>query len=552
MIFLQNLVKKYAGRTILGKVSYHFPEGAHIALVGPNGAGKTTLLDIITGHEAPDDGEVVRPKKVVIGYLPQEPNPNPKPTIVEECMDGAYNVARACEKRDAALVKMGEAYSDEIYEEYEKYETIYQNLGGYSLESEAKGYLMGLGFTQAQFDMSPENLSGGWRMRLELVRVLINKPDFLILDEPTNHLDLPSMIWLENYLKTFKGTLVFVSHDRDLLNRLSNWTLHLNNGMLTPYKGNFDAFLEQSELKQLQNESEAKNIQKQYEHIEKFVSRFRASPSKARMVQSRLKVLARLKTLEGSIVFDEDMSELSIPLKTDTQSGKVVMTLQGGSIGYDKPLAKQLNLKIERGQKIAIIGANGIGKSTLLKSIVGNIPLLGGELTFGTNVLLGHYTQDQVDALDLKKTVLENLQASNPDIPHKHARALLGGFLFRRDDVFKKCNVLSGGEKSRLGLCCLLGQKANFLLLDEPTNHLDMSSAESLAQALEEFNGTVLFVSHNRAFINEVATHIFAMTPDGRGGLFPGKLEDYERLSERAGFPNVLKLDDEIEHNPDG
>lgn len=541
MIFLQNVTKKYAGRPILTEVTYRFPEGECIALVGPNGTGKTTLLNIITGLEEADSGSVTKPKKVTIGYLPQDPNPEPKSTLLEECMDGAYELREIRFKRDEALARMGGNYSDEIFYEYEALESAYYQKGGYSLESEARGYLRGLGFKAAQFDQSPESLSGGWRMRLELARTLINKPDFLVLDEPTNHLDLPSMIWLEEFLETFKGTLLFVSHDRDLLNRLSTVTLHLQKGVLTAYKGNFDTFLEQHELKQLQNEAASKNIQARYEHIERFCDRFRAKPSKAAQVRSRMKMLARLRSLESSIVHEEEASQMTLSIKVEVSSGKQVMTLTDGSIGYGLPLATRLFLKIERGQKIAIIGANGIGKSTLLRTISGEIPLLKGELTLGPNVKIGYYAQDQVQALDDRKTVLENIMAQG-DVSEQRARATLGGVLFQKDDVFKKTGVLSGGEKSRLGLSCLIVQKSNFLLLDEPTNHLDMSSTEVLSDALEDFKGTTLFVSHNRSFINQIATHIFAMTADGRGELFEGKLDDYERLSERAKFPNVLKL----------
>lgn len=540
MIFLQNLTKKYAARAILTNVTYHFPERERIALVGPNGAGKTTLLNIISGLEEPDEGSVTKPKKIAIGYLPQDPNPFPKSTLLEECMAGAYGLCEIRLKRDEALTQMAENYSDALFEDYESYEEAYQKRGGYALESEARSYLIGLGFKAAQFERSPLELSGGWRMRLELARTLINKPDFLVLDEPTNHLDLPSMVWLERFLETFQGTLLFVSHDRDLLNRLSTVTLHLQKGVLTPYKGNFDSFLEQYELKQLQSEATSKNIRVRYEQIERFCDRFRARPSKAAQVRSRMKMLARLRSLEETIVHEEEPPQMSLTLTMGAPSGKHVLTLKDGAIGYRSPLATRLFLKVERGQRIAIIGANGIGKSTLLKTIAGEIPLLKGELTLGNNVVIGYYAQEQVHTLDPKKTVLENVM-SQGNISENQARSVLGGVLFQKEDVFKKTNVLSGGEKSRLGLSCLLVQKANFLLLDEPTNHLDMASTEVLASSLEDFKGTLLFVSHNRSFINHVATHVFAMTYDGRGELFEGKLEDYERLSERAHFPNVLK-----------
>ena len=508
MIFLHNVTKKYAARSILTNVTYHFPEGERIALVGPNGTGKTTLLNIITEHEEADSGCVTKPKKVIVGYLPQDPNPHPKSTILEECVDGAYSLRDIRLKRDDALKQMGENYSDELFYAYEALETEFYQGGGYALESEARGYLSGLGFKSDQFDRSPLELSGGWRMRLELARTLINKPDFLTLDEPTNHLDLPSMIWLERFLESFKGTLLFVSHDRDLLNRLSTVTLHLYKGTLTPYKGNFDAFLEQHELKQLQNEAASKHIRNRYEQIERFCDRFRAKPSKAAQVRSRMKMLARLRSMEEEIVHEEDAPEVVLSIKVEAPSGKHIMSLKDGSIGYTSPLATRLFLKIERGQKIAIIGANGIGKSTLLKTIAKEIPLLKGELSFGPSVTFGYYAQDQVHALDDKKTVLENLM-SQGNVSESRARAILGGMLFQKEDVFKKTGVLSGGEKSRLGLSCLLVQKANFLLLDEPTNHLDMSSTEILSDALEDFKGTLLFVSHNRSFFPSLCLVLF-------------------------------------------
>lgn len=543
MILIKNLTKKFGHRFILNDVTYHFPEGERVALVGANGVGKSTLLNIICQLDEAESGGIIKPKKMVLGYLPQEPNPQPQETILEECLEGAYDLRNLEKRRDAALELMGQNYTDENYFAYEKLETEFQEQGGYGLVADAKGLLIGLGFTQVHLDRSPLELSGGWRMRLELAKVLINKPDFLILDEPTNHLDLPSLIWLEQFLQTFKGTLLFVSHDRDLLNRLATITLHLFNQKLTPYKGNFDAFLEQYEQRQLLNTSEVKNIQNRYAHIEKFVDRFRAKPTKAAQVRSRLKMLSRLRALEESVQIDQDPGEVSIQLSNKNPSGKHVLSLKDVTIGYTKPLARKLNLKIEKGQKIAIIGANGIGKSTLLKSIIKQIPFLSGETQLGHNVHIGYHAQEQLDYLDENKTALENVLATNPEISEQRARSLLGGFLLKGDDVFKKLSILSGGEKNRVGLCCLIVQNANFLVLDEPTNHLDMSSANILANALSDFEGTVLFVSHNRAFINDVATHIFAMTADGRGGLFEGTLTDYETQAALAGFPNVLKSD---------
>lgn len=542
MILLQDILKKYADRVVLNHVSYHFPAQGRIALVGNNGAGKTTLLNILSQLDEADDGKIIRPNQCVLGYLPQEPNPNPQETVLEECLTGAHALFALKQQLDAVLLRMEQEYTDEVYEAYEKLETTFRHQGGYELEANAKGILVGLGFSQQLFDSSPTLLSGGWRMRLELAKLLLNNPDFLILDEPTNHLDLPSLIWLENYLQTFRGTLLLVSHDKDLLNRLATSILHLQKGHLTAYKGNFDAFLAQHELQSSQAQQAVKNLQKQYDHVEKFVDRFRAKASKAGQVSSRLKMMGRLKSLQESYNQEEDTTEISIRLSLKQKSGLQVLSLTKCHIGYDTVLSKNLSLTVRRGQRIAIIGANGIGKSTLLKSIVDLVPLKGGEKEWGHNVQIGYYAQDQLDQLDPNKTALENVLNTNFAFSEQRARSLLGAFLFKGQDVFKPLKVLSGGEKSRVGLSCLLAQEANFLLMDEPTNHLDMLSTEILSEALAEYEGTVLFVSHSRDFINAVATHVFAMTPDGKSQLFLGQLDDYVTLAEKQGFPNILAL----------
>ena len=541
MIFLQNLSRRFGDRYVFKDVTYHFPDKARIALVGANGAGKSTLLNILCELDDADEGSVIRPGNLRLGYLPQEPNPRPKDTILEEALSGGGEVYVLHHELHEALKAMEENYSDQVYEKYEKIEKRYQDLDGYALEADAKAILVGLGFHHEQFELHPKTLSGGWRMRLELAKMLIKKPNFLILDEPTNHLDLPSMIWLEGYLQDFTGTLVFVSHDRALLNRLSNNTLHLKGGTLTPYKGNFDAFLEAFELKNQQNEQMAKNLQGRAQHIEKFVNKFRAKPSKARQVQSRLKMLEKIKVLEDSIDFNSPDQEVAIPLKTPLPSGRVILTVTNLDVGYEKPLVKKLGFRLERGQKIAIIGANGIGKSTLLKTIAGRIPPLDGEMKWGHNVEMQFFAQEQLDVFDPKRTALENLMSSSPDLSEQKARRLLGALLLKGDDVFKPMGVLSGGEKSRVGLASLLSQDSNLLLLDEPTNHLDMASCELLAQALDEYEGTAMFVSHNRSFIDEVATHILAISAKGQAQLFEGKIDDYVHHAALRNFPNVLK-----------
>ena len=542
MIMLQDISRRYGDRFVLNGVSFHFPSKGRVALVGVNGAGKSTLLNIICKLDEPDGGLMIQPKSCVLGYLPQEPNPTPEPTILQECVASATDLNTLRLALEAALLEMGENYSDEGYARYEKIEHAFRDQGGYALEAEAKSILVGLGFTTAQFDQDPTNLSGGWRMRLELARIFIRKPNFLVLDEPTNHLDLPSMIWLESYLLNFSGTLLLVSHDQELLNRLSTTTLHIQAGQVTAYAGNFDDFLQQFELRQAQSAHGAKQMAAQQAHIEKFIERFRGKPSKAAQVRSRYKMLGRLQAVEQGTPEQSEDAAMSLNLPVKVKSGLHVLKVIDASIGYgDRALAKKVNLEVKRGQKVAIIGANGIGKSTLLKSIVGATPFLQGTSEQGHQVKMGYYAQNQMDTLDTNLTVLDNVMQARESMSLQEARRILGCFLFTRDDVFKPFKVLSGGEKSRVGLAHLLAQECNFLLLDEPTNHLDMMSTGILANSLSEYEGTALFVSHNRAFINSVATHIFAMTPDGRSQLFEGNLDDYVHLCERSKFPNVLK-----------
>lgn len=547
MIRIENLSKAYGSKILFNNSSYHFPEGERIALVGPNGAGKSTLLNIICGLEEADDGQLLKPAKMNLGYLPQEPNQQPKETILEECMDGALKLKKLKQDLDLILIEMENNYSEDVHKKFEKIEDLFREAGGYALEARAKGILVGLGFLGNQLNKNPKQLSGGWRMRLELAKVFLNDPDFLVLDEPTNHLDLPSLIWVEKFLQSFTGTLLFVSHDRALLNRLSTITLHLFNGKFTPYKGNFDSFLEQR-AQRLELETAAyERHKKRADEIQRFVDRFKAKASKAKQAQSRMKMLERMKEVEGSFDIDDSIDEISFTLPKVTQSGKEVLKVEKMSIGYQAVLSKHIELNVLRGQKIAIIGPNGIGKSTFLKTLASVIKPLDGGFNLGHNVSLAFFAQDQLETLDENKTILDNVMSVSDNIGEKKARSVLGSFLFRGDDAFKYVKVLSGGEKSRVGLACLLLRNANFLLLDEPTNHLDMSSAEILADAIDEYEGTVLFVSHDRNFIDSICTHVFAMTNDGRFALFEGKLDDYERLAPLSGFPDILSPDRSME-----
>jgi ATP-binding cassette subfamily F protein 3 len=540
MLALENLQKNFGSRIVLDHISYRFPDGEKVALVGANGAGKTTLLNILTGLETADGGRIVTSQNLKLGYLPQEPEANPKETVLADCLAGHREIYELKVRMDEALEALQTESSEELVARYEKAESQFSQAGGYSLEAKASGILHGLGFRPDQIHQSPKALSGGWRMRLELAKVFLNEPDVLVLDEPTNHLDLPSLIWVEKYLQSFRGTLLFVSHDRSLLNRLATVTLLLSHGELKAYRGNFDALLEQREMEEQQIESRRENLERQREQLETFVERFGAKASKARQAQSKMKQIAKLRALENELNPSAADQTFHLQLPPAPSCGRDVLTVKNLNIGYTKPLATNINLLLERGSRVAIIGSNGIGKSTFLKTISGQIPSLAGEVQTGHQVRMAYFAQNHGEILDLNKTVLENVLSTRADLGDKEARQILGSFLFSGDDVFKTVKVLSGGEKARVALCRSLLLQSNLLVLDEPTNHLDMSSVEVLIEGLEAYTGTLLFVSHDRTFIEALATHIFVMLPDGRSALFHGKLEDYKRLAAQQGFPDVL------------
>jgi ATP-binding cassette, subfamily F, member 3 len=544
MIRLEGVKKYFGTKPILEDVTFHLPENERLALVGANGAGKTTLLDILTGTQDIDGGKLLKPARLRLGYLPQEPNPRPEATVLQEAVEGGEGYLQALARRHRqALEAMTADYNDQTYKRFEDVDLEYKREGGYALEADARSVLSGLGFSESMMNASPTDLSGGWRMRLELAKIFVNRPNFLILDEPTNHLDLPSLVWVERWLQNYQGTLVFVSHDRGLLDKLPTMTLHLQGGRLTGYKGNFSQFLEQRELRMSQDAATAENLKRQREHLQSFVDRFGAKATKAAQAQSRLKMIARIRELEDAVVTESDAEEVALRIPMGQQSGREVLKVKNMDIGYEKTLASNVNMLIERGQKIAVIGANGIGKSTFLKTLVGHVPTRGGASEFGINVKWSWFAQDQLDTLNAKKSIWDNVFEGEGQMTQKEVRSMLGCLLFHGDDVYKSVQVLSGGEKARVGLARMLAQKSNFLIMDEPTNHLDLSSVEILTAALQEYEGTMLFVSHDRTFINALCTHVFVMLPDGRSSLFVGQLDDYQRLAKKSGFPNVLELE---------
>ena len=513
MLIAKNLTKHFGSKEIIRNFSYNFPSGAKVAIVGANGAGKTTLINILIGLEEYDGGEIITPKDCIVGYIPQVPCSNPKYSILEECLSGNNKLYNLSNEVKSLLSKLDNDYSEEIYNKYLEKEAGFAHLDGYAFESKAKSMLLGLGFSQEQFDISPLALSGGWRMRLELAKMLINDPNFILLDEPTNHLDLPSLIWLEGYLRTFTGTLLFISHDREFINGLADKVMHIHNGFVDVYNGNFNDFLEQKEAHETLMQKQKESILKKTNQLQAFVDRFRYKASKAKQAQSKLKIIERLKQIENKIDLENNVKLPVFKMEVEYPSSKMVIEIKNGSIGYvsNNPVNKSLNFKVIRGWKIAIIGTNGIGKSTLLKTIVKQIQLLSGELSFGNKLKIGYYAQNQLEILNPKLNAVDNLLSLVPNITIQQARTVLGNLLITNEDINKPIAVMSGGEKSKIAIAALLVSKNNFILLDEPTNHLDMSSVDVLANALSEYPGTLMVVSHNRAFINVFADHILQM-----------------------------------------
>ena len=543
MIRIENLSKKYGGRTLFENLSFSFPQREKIALVGPNGTGKSTFLQILTGDIESSQGEVHTPKSLRIGQLPQEANPTPLNTALLECLSGNKRLYAIREKLEQAKKKLETDSSERSIQHYADLEQTFASEEGYAFEAKAHSILAGLGFTQAQTQTNPLELSGGWRMRIELAKLFMQPFDFLVLDEPTNHLDLPSLVWVERHLMQFPGTLLFVSHDQEFLNRTATVTMELCGSRILSYRGNFDNFLIKKEERQKQEAATMGRIEKRKQDLQTFITRFGAKASKAKQAKSKSKMVERLSKIQNAMgTGDVSISEMVIPIPEALPSGQKIVEISQLTTGYgSNQLCQNLDLVVEKGQRIAIVGANGIGKTTLLKTIHGLIPSLSGDIEFSRDIQRCYFAQDLYDQLDPNMGVLEILMQARPELGEPKARGVLGALLFRGDDVFKKFAVLSGGEKSRVGLAIAMSTKSNFLLLDEPTNHLDILSSEVLKQAVESYEGTSLIVSHNRSFLNSLATHTLAIGADGQATLYHGNIDDYLRLMRQENTKNAME-----------
>ena len=530
MIALETISKGYGGQELLRAASWRIGRGERIGLVGPNGAGKTTLCRIMAGVEEPDAGRVHLDTGTTVGYLPQEVAGGVERTVLAEALSGFDELWQLEARLEELAVAMASPDADPaLVDRYGEIQHRFEALGGYRLEAQAKVILGGLGFRPDEIHRPLEEFSGGWRMRAALARLLLLRPDLLLLDEPTNHLDLESLGWLENFLASYDGTVVIVSHDRYFLNRMVTSIADVVGGTVDLYPGDYDHYLVEREARRALTEARARNQAKRIEEIERFIERFRYKASKARQVQSRIKMLEKVERIE----VDSAARHIHFKFPQPPRTGRVVQRLAGVHKAYgDNVVYAGVDFSAERGERIALVGINGAGKSTLLKMLAGVLPFDAGDRTLGAHVEVHYYAQHQLDALDPTRTVLEEIEAAAPEATHTRLRTILGSFLFSGDTVDKRVAVLSGGEKARLALAKMLVRPAALLCMDEPTNHLDLASKEVLEEALGGFTGTIVFISHDRYFINRIATRVVEVDR-GRLTDYLGDYDDY--LGAKAG-----------------
>jgi len=535
MIRFESVSKQNSHRILFFEASAALNRGEKIGLVGPNGAGKTTLFRMIMGEEAPDDGQVVIEKQVSIGYFNQDVGEMAGRSAVAEVMDGAgpvSTVAAELAELEAAMCDPERADDmDQIVERYGEVQARYEELGGYELDGRAREVLAGLSFAPEMMDMDVGDLSGGWKMRVALARILLMRPDAMLLDEPSNHLDIESLIWLEKFLQGYEGALFMTSHDREFMNRIVTKIIEIDEGSLTSYAGDYEFYERQRALAEKQQLAQFERQQAMLAKEIKFIERFKARASHASQVQSRVKKLDKIEKFEPpkrrqTILFD---------FPPAPRSGDDVVVLKNVSKGYgSRTIYQDFDFTIRRKERWCVMGVNGAGKSTLLKLVAGATEPDLGTVTIGASVKMGYFSQHAMEILDGDKTVFETLEGMFPQAGQGSLMALSGCFGFSGDDVEKKCRVLSGGEKARLVMAIMLFNPPNFLVLDEPTNHLDLDTKKMLVAALANYEGTMLFVSHDRHFLAALSNRVLELTPEGIHQYGGGYLEYVARTGQEA------------------
>ncbi|MGV3773195.1 MAG: ABC-F family ATP-binding cassette domain-containing protein [Verrucomicrobiales bacterium] len=520
MLTIADISKSFGERDLLRNASLQVNRGERIGLVGPNGAGKSTLINMILGREEPDSGEITIDRRCTVGYLPQETAQVTDENVLEIAIAVTPDMVKL---RRAMLSEDHEAEIDPDHEHTDAH-TLYAERNGFQLEAKAKQILHGLGFRPEHFERRARELSGGWVMRCHLARLLVQEPDLLLLDEPTNHLDLHSLLWFQEHLKGYPGAILMVSHDREFLNELIDSIVELRSANLIKYTGNYNDYLIQKEAAEANLLAAYNNQQKEIARLMLFVDRFRAKNTKAAQAQSKLKQIDRMEKVEAPA---NQLKTIGFSFPQPQRSGQKVLKMTDIDFGYgDNRIYTGLNFEVERHQRIVLVGPNGAGKSTLLKLCGGVLTPQGGERLLGHNVTCGYYSQNRVEMLKLDRTVYEEAMDTPSRVTEQFVRTLLGCFLFSGDDVLKPVKVLSGGEKSRLALVKLLLQPPNFLLMDEPTTHLDMASIEALIEALRQYEGTLVFISHDVYFIKQLANHVVHVE-DGAIKQYPGNYQYY-------------------------
>ena len=530
MLVLNNITFEFGSRALYKDTSWHIKPGEKIGLIGANGTGKSTLLRVITGEYSLSGGEVTRRKDLTLGFLNQDLLSYQSDfSILHVALEAFERQNELNDKIEDLLLKLEHDHSEKILHDLHDLQHEFEVLDGYNIKQKAEEVLEGLGFNTKDLHRPLKEFSGGWRMRVMLAKILLRKPKLLLLDEPTNHLDLPSIEWMEEYLSKYDGTIVIVSHDRYFLDKVVNRIVEIDQQKLTIYSGNYSFYLEEKQLRKELQRNQFQNQQKYIDEQEKLINRFRAKASKAKMAQSRIKMLEKLDRIEDA---EDSTATIHVNFNISSQPGRTISTLEIESKKYgDQLILKNTGCQILRGDKIALIGANGRGKSTLLRMING-IEKFEGKNMPGHNVITSFYAQHQLESLNINNEMLQELQQFAPEESDQYLRKLLGAFLFKGDDVFKKIKILSGGEKARVALAKTILAKANFLLLDEPTNHLDMRTVNTIIDVLNDYEGTFVVVSHDRYFLAEIANKIWYIE-NYELKEYPGTYAEYETWKEQ-------------------